>query len=93
MRPFICPYCSKSHTQGDNLKIHIKKVHPEYPLPSNEDLREMMYSAYSSPNLYSALTLSDQSQPSSASSQPIRAGLSISSVVKQEDPLLVILDS
>ena len=57
MRPFICPYCSKSHTQADNLKIHIKKTHPLCPLPSLEDMREMMSSAYSAPALYSALTL------------------------------------
>ena len=58
MRPFICPYCSKSHTQADNLKIHIKKTPPELPLPSLEELREMMSSAYSAPALYSALTVS-----------------------------------
>ena len=56
MRPFICPYCAKSHTQADNLKIHIKKIHPELPLPSLEEMREMMSSAYSAPALYSALT-------------------------------------
>ena len=58
MRPFICPYCSKSHTQGDNLKIHIRKVHPEYPVPTVDELREMMFNAYNSPALYSALTVS-----------------------------------
>ena len=56
MRPFICPYCAKSHTQADNLKIHIKKIHPEEPIPSVEEMREMMSTAYHSPNLYSALT-------------------------------------
>jgi len=60
MRPFICPYCSKSHTQGDNLKIHIRKVHPEYPVPTVDELREMMFNAYNSPALYSALTVSSQ---------------------------------
>ena len=59
MRPFICPYCAKSHTQADNLKIHIKKIHPELPLPSLEEMREMMSSAYSAPALYSALTISE----------------------------------
>ena len=64
MRPFICPYCTKSHTQADNLKIHIKKVHPDCPLPSVEEMREMMYNAYNSPALYSALThVSNVSQP------------------------------
>ena len=62
MRPFICPYCTKSHTQADNLKIHIKKVHPDCPLPSVEDMREMMYNAYNSPALYSALTHVSQSR-------------------------------
>ena len=55
-RPFICPYCSKSHTQADNLKIHIRKVHPQFPVPGVGEMREMMAAAYTSPALYSALT-------------------------------------
>lgn len=92
MRPFVCPYCSKSHTQGDNLKIHIRKMHPEYPLPSNDEMRGMMYSAYSSPNLFSALTLNsaDQSAHASASAQPMRGGLR---APDPSDPLLVNLDN
>ena len=55
-RPFICPYCSKSHTQADNLKIHIRKVHPQFPVPGLGEMREMMAAAYTSPTLCSALT-------------------------------------
>jgi len=38
MRPFICPYCKRSHTQVDNLKIHIKKMHPTEPVPTSEEM-------------------------------------------------------
>ena len=60
MRPFICPYCSKSHTQADNLKIHIRKAHPQFPVPGVGEMREMMAAAYNSPALYSALTETPQ---------------------------------
>ena len=56
MRPFVCPYCSKSHTQGDNLKIHIRKAHPECAVPSVQEMRDMLVRAYHAPALYSALT-------------------------------------
>jgi len=38
------------------LKIHIKKIHPDLPLPSVEAMRDMMNTAYGAPALYSALT-------------------------------------
>lgn len=47
-RPFHCPYCQRPHTQADNLKIHIRKIHPDLPMPSIEQMKEMTSSSSSS---------------------------------------------
>ena len=44
-RPFHCPYCQRPHTQADNLKIHIRKIHPDMPMPSLEQMRELTSSS------------------------------------------------
>ena len=40
-RPFLCPYCQRPHTQADNLKIHIRKIHPDLPMPSLDQMRDI----------------------------------------------------
>ena len=42
---------TETDTQADNLKIYIKMIHPEEPIPSVEEMREMISTAYHFPNL------------------------------------------
>ncbi|KAK8387775.1 hypothetical protein O3P69_018330 [Scylla paramamosain] len=33
VKPFRCPYCPHAANIKDNLKLHIRKIHPGEPLP------------------------------------------------------------